>query len=88
VADEHTAEVAEQAHPSGADPDLVRSRVEDALATSRPVFNDFFLARLLDLTVTHDEQGRFAAYARGSWQRLGVPPDHDQPPPMPSSGMT
>jgi uncharacterized protein (TIGR00369 family) len=174
VADEHTADVAEQAHPSGADPDLVRSRVENALATSRPVFNEFFLARLLDLTITYDdelqatrvelpfadflrnpqgslhggviatamdismghllnrylstgvtiemqlrffrpvhgpshcegrvlrpgrrivhlesrlydEQGQFAAYATGSWQRLDVPPDHDQSPPMPNPGRT
>jgi uncharacterized protein (TIGR00369 family) len=55
VAEEHTA-VAEQAHPSGIDPDLVRSRVEEALATSRPIFNEFFLARLLDLTITYDDE--------------------------------
>ena len=55
MAEEHTAGVAEHAHPSGVDPELVRSRVEQALATSRPVFNEFFLARLLDLTVTYDD---------------------------------
>ena len=175
MADEHTADVAEQAHPSGADPDLVRSRVEDALATSRPVFNEFFLARLLDLTITYDddlqttrvelpfadflrnpqgslhggviatamdismghllnrylstgvtiemqlavlppgarsvalrrsspasgaphrahlksrlydEQGRFAAYATGSWQRLDVPPDPRPAPAHAEPGMT
>lgn len=55
MAEEHTA-VAEQAHPSGIDPDLVRNRVEEALATSRPVFNEFFLARLLDLTITYDDE--------------------------------
>jgi uncharacterized protein (TIGR00369 family) len=56
VREEHTAGVAEHAHPSGVDPDLVRNRVEHALATSRPVFNDFFLARLLGLTVTYDDE--------------------------------
>ena len=55
MAEEHTA-VAEQAHPSGIDPDLVRNRVEEALATSRPIFNEFFLARLLDLTITYDDE--------------------------------
>jgi acyl-CoA thioesterase len=39
----------------GLDADGVRSRVEDALATSRPEFGQFFLARLLDLTVTYDD---------------------------------
>jgi uncharacterized protein (TIGR00369 family) len=56
VAEEHTTDVIEQAHASGVDPDLVRSRVEEALATSRPVFNEFFLARLLDLTITYDDE--------------------------------
>ncbi len=56
MAEEHTGRVAEQGHRSGVDPSLVRARVEDALATSRPVFNEFFLARLLDLTVTYDDE--------------------------------
>lgn len=56
MAEERTAGVTEQPHPSGVDPDLVRSRVESALATSRPVFDEFFLARLLDLTVTYDDE--------------------------------
>jgi acyl-CoA thioesterase len=41
---------------SGIDAELVRARVEDALATSEPVFGRFFLARLLDLTVTYDDE--------------------------------
>jgi acyl-CoA thioesterase len=41
---------------NGIDAELVRARVEDALATSEPVFGRFFLARLLDLTVTYDDQ--------------------------------
>jgi len=40
---------------SGVDPDLVRARVEDALATSEPAFGRFFLARLLDLDITYDD---------------------------------
>ena len=170
MTEEHTADVAEQAHPSGVDPELVRSRVEAALATSRPVFNEFFLARLLGLTVTYDddrqttrvelpfadflrnpqgslhggvittamdismghllnrylstgvtvemqvrffrsvhgpsyceggllnpgrrivhlesrlydEDGRFAAYATGTWRRLDAPGDHRESQPMPS----
>lgn len=55
MAEEQTTAVTEQGHPSGVDPELVRGRVEQALATSRPVFNEFFLARLLDLTVTYDD---------------------------------
>ena len=55
MAEEHTA-VADQAHPSGVDPDRVRRRVEEALATSRPLFNEFFLARLLDLTISYDDE--------------------------------
>jgi uncharacterized protein (TIGR00369 family) len=38
------------------DPDLVRNRVEEALSTSRPVFNEFFLARLLGLAVSYDDE--------------------------------
>lgn len=56
MAEEHTAGVAERPHASGVDPELVRSRVEEALATSRPVFNEFFLARLLDLTIAYDDE--------------------------------
>jgi acyl-CoA thioesterase len=41
---------------NGIDPELVRARVEDALATSEPVFGRFFLARLLDLTITYDDE--------------------------------
>jgi acyl-CoA thioesterase len=40
---------------SGVDGDLVRARVEQALATSRPTFGEFFLARLLDLQITYDD---------------------------------
>ena len=43
---------------SGVDADLVRARVEDALATSEPVFGRFFLARLLDLTITYDDENQ------------------------------
>jgi acyl-CoA thioesterase len=41
---------------NGVDAGLVRARVEDALATSEPVFGRFFLARLLDLTITYDDE--------------------------------
>lgn len=41
---------------NGIDHEGVRARVEDALATSEPVFGRFFLARLLDLTVTYDDE--------------------------------
>lgn len=44
--------------PNGVDPDLVRARVEDALATSEPAFGRFFLARLLDLTITYDDENQ------------------------------
>jgi acyl-CoA thioesterase len=37
------------------DADDVRVRVERALATSEPVFGKFFLARLLDLDITYDD---------------------------------
>ncbi len=40
---------------SGPDADGVRRRVEDALATSEPVFGRFFLARLLDLGIDYDD---------------------------------
>jgi acyl-CoA thioesterase len=43
---------------SGVDVDLVRARVEDALATSEPVFGRFFLARLLDLTISYDDEAQ------------------------------
>ncbi|MGH3306868.1 MAG: PaaI family thioesterase [Nocardioides sp.] len=38
------------------DADALRARVEDALATSEPVFGKFFLARLLDLDITYDDE--------------------------------
>jgi acyl-CoA thioesterase len=41
---------------AGVDAKAVRSRVEEALATSEPVFGRFFLARLLDLTITYDDE--------------------------------
>jgi acyl-CoA thioesterase len=41
---------------SGVDGEALRARVEDALATSRPAFGQFFLARLLDLTITYDDE--------------------------------
>jgi len=37
------------------DADALRVRVEDALATSEPVFGKFFLARFLDLDITYDD---------------------------------
>ena len=43
---------------NGVDPQLVRARVEDALATSEPAFGRFFLARLLDLTITYDDENQ------------------------------
>ncbi len=43
---------------NGVDPEVVRARVEDALATSEPVFGRFFLARLLDLTITYDDENQ------------------------------
>ncbi len=39
----------------GVSPELVRGRVEDAIATSRPAFGAFFLARLLDLRIDYDD---------------------------------
>ena len=36
--------------------DDVRVRVERALSTSEPVFGKFFLARLLDLDITYDDE--------------------------------
>jgi uncharacterized protein (TIGR00369 family) len=38
------------------DADDLRVRVERALATSEPVFGKFFLARLLDLDITYDDE--------------------------------
>ena len=38
------------------DADALRARVEDALATSEPVFGKFFLARFLDLDITYDDE--------------------------------
>jgi acyl-CoA thioesterase len=46
------------ANESGVDPEAVRARVEDALATARPAFGRFFLARLLDLTITYDDDAQ------------------------------
>jgi acyl-CoA thioesterase len=43
---------------NGVDAELVRARVEDALATSEPEFGRFFLARLLDLTITYDDENQ------------------------------
>jgi acyl-CoA thioesterase len=43
---------------TGVDADLVRARVEDALATSEPAFGRFFLARLLDLTISYDDENQ------------------------------
>ncbi|MGH8868798.1 MAG: PaaI family thioesterase [Actinomycetes bacterium] len=42
----------------GVDHDLVRTRVDDALATSRPDFGAFFLFRLLDLSITYDDDAQ------------------------------
>jgi uncharacterized protein (TIGR00369 family) len=39
----------------GLNPEAVRSRVDQALATSEPVFGKFFLARLLDLRISYDD---------------------------------
>lgn len=36
----------------------VLARVEQALATSEPVFGKFFLARLLDLTISYDDEAQ------------------------------
>jgi acyl-CoA thioesterase len=49
---------AELSRTSGVDAEAVRARVEHALATSRPVFGEFFLARLLDLTITYDDENQ------------------------------
>jgi acyl-CoA thioesterase len=38
--------------------DDVRVRVERALSTSEPVFGKFFLARLLDLDITYDDESQ------------------------------
>ncbi|MPZ62093.1 MAG: hotdog fold thioesterase [Propionibacteriales bacterium] len=40
------------------DAEALRARIEDALATSEPVFGRFFLARLLDLTITYDDENQ------------------------------
>jgi acyl-CoA thioesterase len=39
----------------GLNAEAVRSRVDEALATSEPVFGKFFLARLLDLRIGYDD---------------------------------
>jgi acyl-CoA thioesterase len=56
VSSEQTGSVgAEHVHTAGVDAEALRARVDDALATSRPAFGEFFLARLLDLTITYDD---------------------------------
>ena len=40
------------------DRESVLDRVEQALATSEPVFGKFFLARLLDLTISYDDDAQ------------------------------
>ena len=40
------------------DRESVLERVEQALATSEPVFGKFFLARLLDLTISYDDDAK------------------------------
>jgi uncharacterized protein (TIGR00369 family) len=59
VRNEQATSVDEE-HPrtNGIDADALRARVEEALATSRPVFGQFFLARLLDLTITYDDENQ------------------------------
>ncbi len=54
---EHTSSVGAES-AAGVDAATVRARVEDALATSRPEFGRFFLARLLDLTITYDDENQ------------------------------
>jgi acyl-CoA thioesterase len=43
---------------TGVDAEVLHARVEQALATSRPAFGEFFLARLLDLTITYDDENQ------------------------------
>jgi uncharacterized protein (TIGR00369 family) len=57
VVSEHTSSVGAE-HVAGVDADAVRARLEDALATSRPGFGTFFLARLLGLTITYDDENQ------------------------------
>jgi len=40
------------------DRESVLARVEQAIATSEPVFGKFFLARLLDLTISYDDDAQ------------------------------
>jgi acyl-CoA thioesterase len=54
---EHTRS-ADAGRAGGVDAEALRARVEEALATSRPEFGRFFLARLLDLTITYDDAGQ------------------------------
>jgi acyl-CoA thioesterase len=56
VGADHRTGVTGHVEADGLDADLVRARVEHALATSRPAFNEFFLAKLLDLSISYDEE--------------------------------